>query len=122
MQPAALHLGNTVGSIIRTKHCVSFIRGWPHRNVQVILRLYRSKGEILIGFDIDACAVGFDGNSVYALPRFRRAVNKRCNLVGVDPSRHSPSYEARLYKYCLRGWAIAQPGVKVGGCVQAEFS
>ena len=45
------------------------------------------KGEVLIGFDIDACAVGFDGATVFALPRFRRAVNRRFNLVGVDPTR-----------------------------------
>ena len=45
-------------SVIRSKHCITLVRGWPHRNVQVILRLYRSKGEVLIGFDIDACAVG----------------------------------------------------------------
>jgi hypothetical protein len=64
-------LGSSVAEINRTQHCVSFVRRWPHRNVQVILRLYRSKGEILIGFDIDACAVGFDGTKVFALPRFR---------------------------------------------------
>jgi hypothetical protein len=57
-------LGSSVEEINRTQHCVSFVRRWPHRNVQVILRLYRSKGEILIGFDIDACAVGFDGAKV----------------------------------------------------------
>jgi hypothetical protein len=112
-------LGSSVTAINRTQHSVSFVRGWPHRNVQVILRQYRSKGEILIGFD--ACAVGFDGVKVrifvyrslfcsrffldnnnndiilqvYALPRFRRAMNTRCNLVGVDSTRHSPSYESR---------------------------
>ena len=41
-------------------------------------------------------------------------MNTRWNLVGVDPTRHTPSYESRLYKYGLRGWAIAQPGIK--GC------
>ena len=34
-------------------------------------------------------------SQVYGLPRFRRAMNKRFNLVGVDPTRHSPSYENR---------------------------
>ena len=29
-------LGNTVNSIIRSKHCITLVRGWPHRNVQVI--------------------------------------------------------------------------------------
>ena len=57
-------LGNTVRSIIRGENCVTFVREWPHRNVQVILRLYRSKGEVLVGFDIDSCAAGFDGENV----------------------------------------------------------
>jgi hypothetical protein len=33
-------LGNTVKHIIRSEHCVSFIRGWPHRNVQVLNFLF----------------------------------------------------------------------------------
>ena len=28
-------LGDTVTEINRTAQCVSFVRGWPHRNVQV---------------------------------------------------------------------------------------
>jgi len=33
-------LGNTVKHIIRSEHCISFIRGWPHRNVQVLNFLF----------------------------------------------------------------------------------
>jgi hypothetical protein len=32
-------LGTTVKHVIRSEHCISFIRGWPHRNVQVNLRV-----------------------------------------------------------------------------------
>ena len=30
-----------------------------------MLRLYSSPSEILSGFDVDACAVGYDGTQVY---------------------------------------------------------
>jgi hypothetical protein len=36
---------------------------------QIILRVYHSPAEVLCGFDIDCCCVGFDGGSVWALPR-----------------------------------------------------
>lgn len=43
-------------------------------DVQVILRLYQSPSEVLLGFDCDPCCVGFDGNVVWALPRALRAL------------------------------------------------
>jgi hypothetical protein len=106
-----------------------------------------------MGFDIDCCAVGFDGEKyahihtcthinilnasfyqtsafvcchsllntfllflptilfcfrVWALPRARRALIKRYNLI--DMSRRSLTYEVRLYKYSKRGFAVAVPG------------
>jgi hypothetical protein len=65
--------------------------------------------EVLIGFDIDCCSVGFDGTHVYAIPRSRRALNYSVNLV--DMSRRSYTYEARLIKYAQRKFAIAVPGL-----------
>ena len=35
-----------------------------HRRVQIILRLYSSPAEVLMGFDIDSCCVAYDGTSV----------------------------------------------------------
>ena len=46
---------------------------------------------MLLGFDIDSCAVGFDGVDVYAEERFRRALCKGYNLV--NKSRRSTTYE-----------------------------
>ena len=60
-----------------------------------------------MGFDIDSCCALYDGRQLLCLPRFRRAVNGSFNLV--DPSRRSPSYESRLRKYALRGFAVAVP-------------
>ena len=94
-------------AIVRTQNVITFAAQWPFRRVQVILRLYSSPAEVLMGFDIDSCCVAYDGTSVSCLPRWRRAVNGSFNLV--DPARRSPSYELRLSKYALRGFAVAVP-------------
>jgi hypothetical protein len=53
-----------------------------------------------MGFDIDCCCVGYDGNNVWGLPRAQRALKRRYNLV--DVSRRSLTYEIRLFKYSKR--------------------
>jgi hypothetical protein len=93
--------------VVRTESAITFIGGWPRRHVQIILRLYRSVAEVLLGFDIDACCVAFNGTQVLGLPRVERALTKCINVV--DPSRRSTTYEARLYKYALRGFAVVVP-------------
>lgn len=95
--------------IMRTDQSVTFILPWPYRNIQVINRLYFSMEHVLLGFDIDACCVGYDGKNVVALPRAIRAIQTRTNLV--DPSRQSTTYETRLTKYAKRNFAIAVPGL-----------
>lgn len=95
------------GDVIRSQNAVTILNAFPYRHTQVILRLYRSPAEILLGFDVDACTVGFDGTNVYATERFKRAITKRYNLV--DLSRRSATYEQRLDKYSRRGFAVAVP-------------
>ena len=75
--------------------------------VQIILRMYRSIQEILIGFDIDSCAVAYDGDTVLFTPRSLNVFGTRMNVV--DLSRRSPSYEFRLFKYYQRGFGIYIP-------------
>jgi hypothetical protein len=103
---------NTNGAceMVRTQHAVTIIGQYPIRHVQVVLRLYKSPAEVLMGFDIDCCSVGYDGNTVWALPRAHRAITKRYNLV--DMSRRSLTYETRLYKYAKRGFRVAVPGLQ----------
>jgi hypothetical protein len=77
--------------------------------VQVVLRLYSNPAEVLMGFDLDSCCVAYTGAGadgqphVWALPRARRALNLRCNVV--DPERQSLTFESRLIKYAQRGFA-----------------
>ena len=57
--------------------------------------------EILMGFDVDSCAMGFDGTRAWVAGRAHNAVTSQVNLV--DLTRRSPSYEMRLAKYAKRG-------------------
>ena len=91
----------------RPRNCESH---WCPRRIQVVFRLYKSIAEVLMGFDLDASCFGYDGSRLWCLPRARRAVNGRLNVV--DPSRQSVTYETRLLKYAERGFAIAVPGLE----------
>jgi len=95
--------------VIRTNRALTILCSYPFRHVQIILRLYKSPGEVLLGFDIDSCCVGYDGDDLWCMERFRRAITKRYNLVNV--SRRSTTYEQRLFKYSKRGFAVAVPNL-----------
>ncbi|KAL0486384.1 hypothetical protein AKO1_001970 [Acrasis kona] len=93
--------------IVRSGHSITF-KSNSYRNIQIITRLYKSPAEVLIGFDVDCCTCCYDGDVVWCLPRFKRAINTRMNLVDVD--RQSTTYELRLFKYAKRGFRVGVPG------------
>lgn len=95
------------GDVVRTHRAITILNAYPYRHVQIILRLYKSPAEVLMGFDIDSCCIGYDGTDVWCMERFRRALTKRFNLVNI--SRRSLTYETRLLKYSKRGFAVAVP-------------
>jgi hypothetical protein len=76
---------------------------------QIILRLYKSKSEILMGFDVDSCCIGFDGKDVYMSPRCLYSISHMLNTVNLK--RASPTYTYRLAKYMHRGFAIHVPNL-----------
>ena len=83
--------------------------------VQVVLRLYDSPAEILLGFDVDCACCGYDGTHVWALPRAVRAIKHGTNIL--NPLHAWPvraAYEFRLAKYASRGYSIAVPGLDYG--------
>lgn len=49
---------------VRGLRAITFVSEFPYRKVQVVLRLYKTLAEVLHGFDVDACSVGFDGHTV----------------------------------------------------------
>lgn len=81
--------------------------------VQIVLRLYESPAEVLLGFDCDCCCFGYDGTHVWGLPRAIRAIQYGTNIL--NPLHSWPSkasYEYRLVKYALRGYSISVPGLE----------
>jgi hypothetical protein len=58
--------GGTV-LIVRTSNPITFAMDHPRRHVQVILRLYHSPAEILLGFDVDSSAVTSFGFGAFLL-------------------------------------------------------
>lgn len=91
----------------RSTAAVTIISQYPNRHIQIVLRLYKGPAEVLTGFDVDSCAVGFDGQRVYAMPRTHNALVTRRNVIDLD--RRSPSYEMRLSKYGERGYEVLCP-------------
>lgn len=96
----------------RSAHSVSIVSQYPYRHVQIVLRLYSSPCEVLSGFDVDSCSVGFDGSKVWMTPRCHLALVNQYN--NVNMSRRSPTYEMRLAKYAKRGFEVAVPGLNRG--------
>jgi len=94
----------------RSAHAVTLVSQYPFRHIQIVLRLYSSPYEVLAGFDVDACTVGFDGKMVYADFRAHHALVTRRNTI--DFTRRSPSYEMRLGKYGVRGFEVEVPNLR----------
>ncbi|KAL9591943.1 MAG: hypothetical protein Q9179_007215 [Wetmoreana sp. 5 TL-2023] len=90
--------------VVRGTNAITICSTYPMRHIQIILRLFKSKTEILTHFDVDCCCFGYDGSRVYGTPRGITALLTQANTV--DLTRRSPSYEHRLIKYAQRGFEI----------------
>ena len=91
----------------RSTHAITLVSQYPFRHVQIVLRMYSTPSEVLMGFDVDSCAAGYDGSNVVVPPRTVMAIMTQSNTV--DMSRRSPSYEMRLSKYANRGFEVIMP-------------
>lgn len=92
---------------------IELLPSWYMPKIQIIYsRLYKTKSEILLGFDIDCCCCGFDLENVYMLKKTLFSLQHKINIAGIDKSRFSNSYENRLYKYSKRMFAVYIPGLR----------
>lgn len=99
---------NASATIMRSSFAVTIFGLNPHRDVQIVFRLYSRPCEVIYGFDIDCSGVAFDGTSVYVTPRCLQSL--RCRLNVVNMTYRSTTYSSRLIKYAYRDFAIAVPG------------
>ncbi len=72
--------------------------------IQIILRLYDTLAQVLVGFDVDCCCIAFNGTNLLVTQRGLNAIKYRVNVANL--SRRSPSYENRLIKYSFRGFDV----------------
>ena len=81
--------------------------GFTNTKIQLISRLYNTKKEILYGFDLGSCAVGFDGESIEFSLAGKFAQEYNLNIL--DTTRFSLNHNARLKKYFDRGYGVIFP-------------
>lgn len=103
---------------IRNDNCVT-VRFDGGQEIQIILRLYESIGEILENFDIGSCSVGYDGDEIYFSKRGVRAYETFTNVI--EPEKRSTTYEYRLLKYWNRGFKIVLPDLDVKKLSTSNF-
>ena len=95
---------------VKTPNTITVESGSPRRKIQFITRLYSTAAEVLNGFDIDACCLGYDGVDVTITERAVEALRTRINTVNL--AIRGECYEMRLLKYAERGFAICAPGLE----------
>jgi hypothetical protein len=74
--------------VFRTSGVITMIRvdkaDWDWKldqKIQIVLRLYQSPAEVLVGFDCDSCCCCYDGREVWATPRGLRALKTGTNTL-----------------------------------------
>ena len=98
--------------VIKNAKTITFLPPYPHRRIQIVLKLLPSPTHVLLNFDLDACALGFDGTSVLMLPRFVRALETGYSVFSMDLvwGHHlrdrRATQEKRLLKYADRGFGL----------------
>ncbi|KAL8904658.1 MAG: hypothetical protein Q9171_006968 [Xanthocarpia ochracea] len=98
--------------VVKTATTITFMPKFPDRRIQVILKILPSPLDILLNFDLDACALGFDGSQVLMLPRCARAIETGYSTFTMDLiwghhlGNRRESQEVRVFKYADRGFGM----------------
>jgi hypothetical protein len=71
---------------------------------QLILRSYSNLSQILHGFDLGSCSIGYNGQHIYLTSLGFNSFLYKVNLI--DGTHRSKTYEKRLIKYLKRGFRI----------------
>ena len=98
--------------VIKNAKTITFLADYPNRRIQVVLKLLPSPTHILLNFDLDACAIGFDGTRVLMLPRCARAIETGYSIFTMDLiyghylGARRATRESRVFKYADRGFGL----------------
>ena len=98
--------------VVKNAKTINLLSSYPHRRIQIVLKLLPSPTDVLLNFDLDACAIGFDGSRVMMLPRCARAIETGYSVFTMDLvwghhlGDRKASQEIRLFKYADRGFGL----------------
>ncbi|KAJ7138503.1 hypothetical protein C8R43DRAFT_1019340 [Mycena crocata] len=98
--------------VVRNCTTITFYARYPLRRIQIVLKLVKSPKSVLLNFDLDVCAMGWDGATLWMLPRTARALETGCsvftmNLIsGHYLSDRRASTQERIFKYADKGYGI----------------
>ena len=98
--------------IVRAPGTINIHNVVQKTKIQIVLRVYDSPAEVLVGFDVDCCCCCYDGREVWITPRCEHALRSGVNVL--NPLHAWPrkaSYELRLGKYASRGFPVYAPGI-----------
>jgi hypothetical protein len=98
--------------VVKNAKTITFLSDYPNRRIQIVLKSLASPTEALLNFDLDACALGFDGTDVLMLPRCARALETGYSTFTMDliwghhlGDRRS-TQDVRVIKYADRGFGL----------------
>ncbi|KAJ7885507.1 hypothetical protein B0H14DRAFT_2563838 [Mycena olivaceomarginata] len=98
--------------IVRNSKTVTFYSKYPLRRIQVVLKLVKSPRAVLLNFDLDICAMCWDGSEFWMLPRAARALETGFNVFTMNMiqghylSERRATQEQRVFKYADRGYGL----------------
>ena len=98
--------------VTKNHKTITIIPGYPNRRLQIFLKVLPNLTEILLNFDLDICALAFNGSNVLMLPRCARAIETGYSIFTTDLiwgshlSHRRSTQEARILKYADRGFGI----------------
>lgn len=98
--------------VVKNPKTINLIPSYPNCRVQIVLKLVSSLTQALLNFDLDECAVGFDGSRVLMLPRCARAIETGYSVFTMDLiwgyhlSDRRETQRSRVFKYADRGFGL----------------
>ncbi|RPB01905.1 hypothetical protein L873DRAFT_1802733 [Choiromyces venosus 120613-1] len=101
--------------LMKNAKTLTLMSNYPERRIQIILKMAKSETEVLLGFDLDPCAMCWNGKEVLMLPRCARSLETGYTAFTMDlvyghhlGDRRS-TQETRVLKYADRGFGILIP-------------
>ncbi|KAJ7322957.1 hypothetical protein DFH08DRAFT_941686 [Mycena albidolilacea] len=100
--------------VVRNCSTITFYAQYPLRRIQIVLKLVEWPKTVLLNFDLHICAMGWDGATLWMLPRTARALEVGCNVFTMGfihshyfvRARKNGKCRIFLFKYADKGYEI----------------